>query len=72
MCTQVSLVYTLSSFHITIHCFHAEGDLISRVPTKGLIPDPAPQETRLTTKGPREDPSPGLNLPTITEPKRRD
>ena len=67
MSTQVSLAYTLSSFHITIHCFHAEGDLISGVPTEGLIPDPTPQETHLAPNGPREDPSPGLDLPTITE-----
>ena len=47
--------------------FYADGDLISRVPTEDLVPDPAPQETRLAPKGPREDPSPGLDLPTITK-----
>ena len=35
--------------------------------TEGLVPDSAPQETHLAPKGPREDPSPGLDLPTIAE-----
>ena len=50
--------------HITFRCFHAEGNIL---PTQDLVQDPAPQETHLAPKGAREDPSPGLNLPTITE-----
>ena len=50
--------------HITLQCFHAEGNVL---PTQDLVPDPAPQETHLAPKGAREDPSPGLDLPTIAE-----
>ena len=44
--------------------FGIEGNLISGTPTKGLVPDPPPQEMHLSPTAPREeDQIPDFNLP---------
>ena len=59
--------HTFSWAYTAFNFFHAEGNLISGALTKGLIPDLVPQETHLTPIDPKEGPSPGLDLPSITQ-----
>ena len=58
-CQSLTVLTSVLSLHLPVQgC---------RTPTEDLVPDLAPQETHLAPKGLRVDPSPGLNLPTITE-----